>query len=438
MGNYLKKFSSYADYLAYRATDGWYYPAVNMVSDEVEKQIHYNNEIRMRWYDADTAKVPSFSGDVSIDQFKAWVDAASLPCEIKKDKTDFAYLKRGTGTAISDWTLRNDGNASHYNTDDKASYLQMTEIQNINVGLFQDSAAGWKEVRFNFDSGCPKGFHKWFAHPYWNSSLTNPITKQAGVWTKLIGRYDTTPVTTATDTASGINIMYGGNQGSTWDTDSMNWGASRLYPAIKATNSDLLEETYWEHLVLSYIFSAYFKTFNHQSIYGGLQDSYSTNSTTWTNGQTDSLMTHYGQLGSNMGYRFMHIENAIHGKQWIWGAGWLGDGTTGKYWMTYDDIKANAALNLDKSNADIIGTYANSWSGSWITNIDLWGVPTSVGSSSSTGFYDGCWSSPYATRCAYLGGTSSDGSLDGGFARSFYADTGYVGWGWRGRSTMNR
>lgn len=447
MSNNIRKFDSTAQYQKYRNTDGWAYPAVNVVSNGIETQTHYNNELRMRWSTTDTTIVPTFSGDISLADFKTWVDNASYPCEIKKDGTDFAYIKRSTGSSVADWTLRSDNSASHYNTDDKTNYLQMTEIENVNVGLFENTAEHWQEVRFNFDKGCPEGFHKWFAHPYWNASR--------GKYTKLIGRYNSTPAGTNTsDTAAGINCAFGLSQGGTkYDNYTLgNWTANLLLAATKATNANLLEETYWEHVVLSYIFSAYYGTFNHQSIFYGHATDYNTaeNPKTPTgagagaglNGHTDSLLVPHGTKVSNPsttngGYRFMHIENAIHGQQWIWGAGW--GGNNGKYYMTYDDIKANASATFIASNADVVGTYPTTLDNSYFGNADLWGVPTNTsGGSSSTRYCDAAWSNTGSDRVAYLGGRSVLGSSVGGFARAFDAVAGASAWDWRGRSTMNR
>jgi hypothetical protein len=203
MAKNLRKFSSTAEYENYRATDGWDYPSVCFVETSFENQIYYNNEFIMRWNDNDVVPVPTFSGSISLSEFKAWVDNASRPCEIRKDGLNFNYLLASnfekTASDYAGTTLI--GN-SHYKTSDKADYLQMTEIENVNVGLFKDSKKGIKEVRFNFDKGCPKGFHKWFAHPYWN--------EERGCYTKLIGRYNATPAgTSTTDTAAGINCAFG-------------------------------------------------------------------------------------------------------------------------------------------------------------------------------------------------------------------------------------
>jgi len=445
MSNYIKKFDSTTQYQKYRDTDGWEYPAINIVSNGIETQTHYNNELRMRWSTTDSTIVPTFSGEVSLSDFKTWVDNASYPCEIKKDGTDFAYIKRSTGSNVADWTLRDDDSNSHYNTSDKTDYLQMTEIENINVGLFENTAEGWQEVRFNFDKGCPEGFHKWFAHPYWN--------EERGCYTKLIGRYNSTPAGTSTsDTAAGINCAFGLSLGGTkYDNYTLGfWSADTLFYATQATN--LLEETYWEHVVLSYIFSAYYGTFDHQSIFRGHATDFNTAETpsnptgsgagAGLNGHTDSLLTPHGTKVSkpsttNGGYRFMHIENAIHGQQWIWGAGWTGN--DGKYYMTYDDITANASTTLTESDADVVGTYPKTSSGNYFGNADLWCVPTNTsGGSSSTRYCDSVLSRTGDGHVAYLGGDALSANGCGGFSRDFRNDAAHSYRYRRGRPTMNR
>ena len=454
MSKNLRKFTSNEAYNQYKATDGWDYPSVCFVQTNTQYEVHYNKEFIMRWYDSDVTKVPTFLGDISRDEFRNWVDHASKPCEIKKDGSDFAYLKmNANGIDMADFTKRSDDTASHYDTVDKTDYLQMTEIQNVNVGLFENQIEGWKEVRFNWDSGCPAGFHKWF-----------PNSKSG---TKLIGRYDSIPAgSSVSDTSSGINCCKGVSMGVA--TDSVwakgNWRADYLLAATKATPTNnsisLLEETYWEHVVLTYIYCAYFGTFNTQgattdSTYGTLTD-YRGNSANYSGryngstgnagnietGVTDTILKHCGSLGNNSGYRFMHIEDAIHGKQWIWCAGWKGNTQTtgGSYYMTYDDILANtSASDWDTSKAEVKGVYPYNANSTYISAIDLWQVPTSLtASSSTTGFYDGWWSFYTGSgRVAYVGGVSFSGALDGGFARAFFNVASDSGWVRRGRSTMN-
>ena len=438
MSDFIKKFGSVEEFNSYRSKDGWGYPSVNYIKNGEESSVHYNNELIMQWNENDTAKAPSFYGDVSHDDFKAWVDSAAKVCEIKKDGSDFAYLKM-SGNNVADYTLRADGSASHYTTADKADYLQMTEIKNINVGLFKDSVKGTKQVRFNFDAGCPKGFYKWFP----NSTSG----------TKLFGRYDVAPITsTSAAGTEGINCCYGESQGAytEYNYEKGNWSSNTLLAGIKATNANLLEETYWEHLVMSYLFCAYYKTFDTQSVATGLQSGYNKNpgyAGQWTAGGTDGILTPHGKNpvvnDNNEAYKFMHLENPLHGKQWIWGAGWVGKSTEGKgeYWLTLDDIVANKTATLSKNDAQFYGTYiaGSTITGKYISKIDLFGVPTEANASSSTGFYDGFWANGLAdSRVAYLGGSSDDGLIDGAFARSFGDDAPAAYWAWRGRITMNK
>jgi hypothetical protein len=441
--NNLKKFGSIDDFYTYRATDGWSYPSVCVVDDENSSEAHYNDELRMRWYDKDTAKTPTFYGEITQDEFKTWVDSTCFPCEIKKDGTDFAYLKTGTGTAMSDWSKRANSAASHYNTTDKLDYLQMVELQNVNVGLFHNASEGWNEIRFNFDTGCPSGFHKWFAHPYWNSTKVNPITGQTGVWTKLMARYDSSSSGTSTDAASMTNVAFGTAQATSTDPFS----ATSLLALNTKTNSNLLEITYWEQLVLSYIFCAYFKTFNSQSIYGGLISG--TSDYTWTSGQTDTLLTHFGQLGNNMGYRFMHMENPIHGKQAIWTSGCtttrISANKLVKTCLSYDDQVSNSAVILTLDNSDVVESLDYSVITSpdgYVNNVNLWGFNNSntTGGSSSLGFYDKQYTEYNqgdGDYCMAAGGNSADGAGCGAFWRGGFLSTS-TNAAIRGRATLIR
>lgn len=253
----IKKFKSLDEFNAYRASDGWNYPAINYVNDdEGNKQVFYNNEFIMRWYDDDMLKTPTLLGDIKYEEFKYWVDNCSLPCEIKRDGTDFSYLLTDISTdnsklVVSDYTKRSDGTPSHYNTDDKDEYLQVTEISNINVGIFSgvDVGGSYKEVRFNFDKGCPLGFRKWFGNSYFN--------EERNCYTKLWGRYDATiNADSALDVSAGNRIEY-----------NKKWVPSKFKESREKTNRNILGVTYWEQYVLGLIFTAYYKTFNHSSIF---------------------------------------------------------------------------------------------------------------------------------------------------------------------------
>lgn len=454
MSKNIRKFTSQADYDAYKAEDGWDYPSVSFVETSIDSQVHYNNEFIMRWYDNAVIKTPSFYGEVSHDDFKKWVDHASYACEIPRNSTsasDVVFYPTTTGTnTVTDWD-------SLHRTD--GSYLQMALIENINVGCFQDTSKGIKEIRFNFDKGCPDGFHKWFSHGTDAFTATDGVIDESTHkyfknTSKLFGRYDVAPITSTTQAstgAEGINMCANSSQGTgqNWSTYTLeggytkgNWNSNALLAGIKATNANLLELTYWEHYVMTMIFCAYYGTFNVQDIYNGMTNNYSAGGQAgdFINGTTEStLFTHYGEVstnsGSNTAYRFMHLENPLHGKQWIWGAGWKG--SNGTYYMTFDDKKANEAATMVNSKADVTGTYATNWSQSYISKIDVFGVPTAVEGSSSSGFFDAAWSATGTDRVAYLGGNSGSGDVCGGFARSFGDAASYTYWSRRGRVTMN-
>jgi hypothetical protein len=90
-------------------------------------------------------------------------------------------------------------------------------------------------------------------------------------------------------------------------------------------------------------------------------------------------------------------------------------------------------------NADIIGTYNTSLNSSWITNVDIYGIPVTVGSSSSTGFYDGAWSinsSKYYISA--LGGWSNSDLYAGGFSRLISTTPDYSSNNIRGKATLIR
>ena len=452
MNENIKRFNSHSDYEKWKATDGWDYPNVSFIDSLTEQALYYNNEFIMRWSNNDTVITPTFLGDISHEEFKAWVDQCSNPCEIKKDGTEFAYLKH------TDLTKKLDGTDSHYG-EDYPDFLQFSEIENINVGLFQNTKEGWCEVRFNFDKGCPKGFHKWFAHPYWN------VEKKK--YTKLIGRYNIIPVdTVSTIATNGITINAGFNMNPTngsftYTYEKENLSANAILSGINNTltteateaGMKLLEITYWEHLVMSYIFAAYFKTFDSQSIALGLQDDWRNFCGNYPNGAIDSATTFLKGAGdshfavasttnnSNQIYKFLWLDMPLFGQQWIWGAGFVGNSAVipGQYWMTFDDLVANKAATMSKDDADVIGQYPANISGTYIKTMDLFGVPQTAGGSSSTGLYDGFWNTVPQDNCiAYLGGISSDGLLCGSWARIFNNGASNATWGPRGRATMVR
>ena len=344
----IKKFESKAAYEIYRATDGWDYPAVNLVDDGNCREVHYNNEFIMRWYDEDLVKVPSFFGDVSWEEFKDWVDNASRPCEVRTNTTitptEIYYLNP------EDLGEREDGTTSNIAATD---WYQMAEIKNINVGLFENSSEGWKEVRFNFDKGCPKGFHKWFPNA--------PSGK------KLWGRYDAIYLVENDALSCCANISIGGDS----------YSPTSFFQYMSAANNNLLSLTYWEYHVLVFIFCAYYKTFDVQSVCDGLcwyEDDLNENENfvslrrDYPNGWIDTrvsghagkhILSNYSSVSghNNEAYKFMWLENPLHGISYIYTAGCCA--LYPNIYYCFDDIKANAAVSLDSNReyADLIIPY---------------------------------------------------------------------------------
>ena len=400
----IKKFKSLNEYEGYRFQDGWDYPSVCWIENGIgESTIHYNNEFIMRWNDNDTAKTPTFLGDISRAQFRDWVDNASVPVEVSKNTHIVEDLG---GDAVS----------GHHSD---SSYLQMAEIQNINVGLFEDSRAGTKEVRFNFDHGCPKGFHKWFAHPVWNQNRS--------AWVKLISRYNC-----YYDANGYMNNQTG--QGHTRSNDNYcDWSANDFHAANIQTG--LMEITWWEQLVLKYIICAYHGTFDIQSVYQGWTDMDEENC---ISGLTDTSYglneDAHGVDSTTGGYKFMWLENPVHGDGYLWCSG--ATNKNSQLYITFDDIKASQAAVLSESNADL--TFKMLPNNGYIKKINLLGIPTELGASDTTGFYDYyySWASGDTPGCFYAGGDYGDGSYAG--AWQLYLNNAFDGTAsdFRARSTF--
>ena len=376
----LKKFNSIEEFNIYRNQDGWDYPAVNIVKAGDINETHYNNELRMRWYSSDTAKVPVILGDLTHDKFVEWVKEAAVPCEIKNDGTDFStfrpiYALSNGKLAGYDYSKRNDSSGSHYdtNTDDYAinlDYLQMVVIKNINVGLFENKSEGWKEVRFNLDKGCPKGFHRWF-----------PEEK------KLFGRY--------------VNFYQSGDNPGVNICKSVGYTNSNVIKSgsnlINQNNSNLLFMTYWEYLVLQYIMCAYYKSFNIYNDIISLDNKSTGYGDQKDNNITTSIDSEYG--------RFFYIEGIQSKALPLWLTG-IFIGEDSKYYMTYSDISANwedwiNANRPENSNEepmknvdnfpkvyDVSGNKINVASQNlYVSDIDLFAFPTEMSGTSSSGFY---------------------------------------------------
>lgn len=374
-----------------------------------------NRSFGIEWSLDDTVKTLEYVGNTSMEAaFKNWCDTSGKPCEIKKDGTDFAYLTNTSGVASStNWLTRADGSASHYQSSDKANYLQMVEQQNVNVGSFINYTTRKMAVYFNFDKVCPVGFHRWFKND-----------------TKLLGRYDFTP----NADGSTVDCAYGLSQGT-----AVTWSANLMLTRLKATKSDLMEVTAWELIVDAWLQACYYKTFDIPSSARGrgVESGNEAAVRNYVNGTQDSLTTPHGAVnGASGGYRWMYRENPTDGKQWIWGAGWRGQNGTG--YLTFDDEKANAVALMSLDNADVTMTYLTNCGGTYMKNVDFFTMPIEAGGGSSLGFCDGNWSNTANDRVFYAGGASNVGVICGPFARYVNIDASAVVWGRRGRCALNR
>ena len=380
----------------------------SIAKEEVAKS---TESFGLRWSLDDTVKAPEYVGNTTlVDKFKNWVDTSPLPCEIKKDGTDFAYLTNTAGVASStNWATRKDGSASHYQTSDKADYLQMCELFNINISPSINQLDRTMTVWFNTDTTCPAGFYRWFKNK-----------------SKLFSRYDST----FNADGSTIDACYGTSQ------PSGNWSFNTAFTMHKATNANLLCLTAWEIICLLWIQAAYYKSFDMQTaLAGGLQTDSETAARGYVNGSTDTLTTPHGKISSGA-FRFMYLENAFWGKQWLMGFGWRGQ--AGKGYLTFDDAKANKAATMALEDADVTMTYLTNTSSTYCKNVDFFTMPIEAGGSSTSGFYDGNWSNTYTERVFYVGGDSTNGSLCGAFARILHIDASHSTWALRARCAMNR
>lgn len=378
------------------------------VTDQLKALAAMENSVGIQWNTDDSLKTITYIGNSALKQkLMDWIDTSPKPCEVKKDHTDFAYLTNTSGVASStNWTTRIDGSASHYNTDDKADYLQMVELENINIKIKTDSNENVYAVIFNFDDECPSGFKRFLVED-----------------TKLFGRYDSTA------NGTGYDICYGKN----WTGNN---SANNMFTAN--TNTGIWEITAWEYTVISWLMVFRYGTFDSQTALGsGVSTGSQSAAEAFTNGKTDSLTTPHGKVSVTGGYaiRFMYIEN-LYGLRWLWLAGWRGQTTTG--YFTYDDEKANAAVLLVTTNADETHKIV-ACSGTYAKNVNKLGLLTESGGSSSSGFYDGHWSNVTANdRIMYVGGCSGIGLIDGVFSRYVSCAASDSGWTLRGRGAIRR
>ena len=356
----------------------------------------------IRWNIDDAVKTITVVGNTTLyNKFKTWVETSGKPCEIKKDFTNFAYLRNEAGVASNvNWTERADGTGSHYATEDKNDYLQLVELQNINVAPFINLLDRTMTVYFNLDSVCPNGFYRWFKNG-----------------TKCMGRYDLTfnEDNTTLDCAAGNSQPTG------------NFSANSIHSMTVATNANLLNWTAWEIIVFGWLEVAYYGTFDVATARGGQMNS----------GSESAARAACGAVGG--GHRFMYCENAIDGKQWLWGAGWKFT-ANGVAKFTMDDVKANAAVTVTDANAEItVNFHVVAAAGyKYPKNINFFGMAEDEDGSSSTGITDGQYLNTAGGTVFYAGGASGYGANCGVFARFANTSASYAYWSQRGRCALNR
>ena len=368
----------------------------------------------IRWNIDDAVKTITIVGNTTLyNKFKTWVETSGKPCEIKKDFTNFAYLRNEAGVASNvNWTQRADGTGSHYATEDKNDYLQLVELQNINVAPFINLLDRTMTVYFNLDSVCPNGFYRWFKNG-----------------TKCMGRYDLT----FNEDGQTLDCAAGNSQ------PTGTFSANNIHSMTVATNANLLNWTAWEITVFGWLEVAYYGTFDVATVRGGQLNSGSEQAARgWVAGTTDTLVAACGAAGG--GHRFMYCENAIDGKQWLWGAGWKFK-ANGKAVFTMDDVKANAAVSITDANAEITVDFVEVAAANWQypKNINFFGMAEDIDGSSSTGITDGQYLTPScANNVFYAGGYSGSGAICGVFARHASDSASAAYWNLRGRCALNR
>lgn len=344
----------------------------------------------IEWSLDDTVKTINYVGDIElVEYFKKWVDESPRPCEIKKDGTDFAYLTNTPGIASNvNWQTREDGTLSHYDTSDKADYLQMVEMQNINIKFKTDNILKKMSVWFNFDKECPYGFSRWFKSE-----------------AKLFCRY------IPTKNGDGYDIAKGLSRGSAWSL-SMDEHLTRC----KATGAGLYALTFWETTVLTWLQVAYYKTVDVDSSPRGKY--FNGDGLTYQNGTLDSLVTPHGPI-DGLGFRFMYMENCLEGIGHVLCAGTLVSDS--KCYITKDDRVAQKAAKIEVKDADIEVELRYDGA-SYTINIDYFGFPQDNKGSSSTGFINAYYWR-YTGNFIFIGANSPNTTYYGLFSRFAHKGT---------------
>lgn len=344
----------------------------------------------IEWSLDDTVKTINYVGDIElVEYFKKWVDESPRPCEIKKDGTDFAYLTNTPGVASNvNWQTREDGTLSHYDTSDKADYLQMVEMQNINIKFKTDNILKKMSVWFNFDKECPYGFSRWFKSE-----------------AKLFCRY------IPTKNGDGYDIAKGLSRGSGWSL-SMDEHLTRC----KATGAGLYALTFWETTVLTWLQVAYYKTIDVDSSPRGKY--FNGDGLTYQNGTLDSLVTPHGPI-DGLGFRFMYMENCLEGIGNVLCAGTLVSDS--KCYITKDDRVAQKAAKIEVKDADIEVKLLHEGI-TYTINIDHFGFPQDDKGSSSTGFINAYYWK-YSGNFIFIGAYSPNTDYYGLFSRFAHKGT---------------
>ena len=389
---------------------GGVYSSIDNVQKQVDLLFTMGRCAGIRWNVSDTVKTVEYIGNLAMKQKVIdWIDNSPLPCEFKKDGTDFAYLQNTAGVASStNWLKRIDGTDSKYKDAD-TDYIQAVELENINIHFEYDESGNVTAVYYNFDDTCPSGFHRWFKES-----------------TKLCGRYDLT----FNSDGQTLNSCNGTSQ------PSGNFSFNNVFSMTRATSASLMNLTGWEIAVIGWLQVFRYGTLNIQAstLGEGLSSGGEPAARNWVNGTTDTLTTPHGASGG--GFRFMYMENVNYGKQWLMGFGVRGDLTVGRF--TRDEDKANTAVI--PAIADCEGTFTiTATSSTYAKNVNELGVLTQSGGSASSGFYDGNWSNTSQdNRILYCGGNSIYGSLVGPFARVLDIDVSGAAWHLRGRCAMKK
>lgn len=475
---------------------------VQVTNDYITRNawVNNNNCFGIHWSGADTSKKATIVGSESAyTTFRNMMRNNTQPCEVAKSSIQIINSDVPNNSPIyyvnesaiidldkTDLTKTAAGADSHNSIQIEGhnDYLQMVKIPQLYVGFMVegDMPTQTYEVWFYVgNQAAPAGMSPWFLKETIQVSEvdnTDTISKidSAGSY-KLFCRYNSL----SSDTAAGgtaICSCSGSNQASG------TWSANALHTAN--VNTKVYEITYWEYIIMCYVFIAYFakgvsgtesnaaSSFNIENYYHGLESGSEAAaratgdySSTY-NGCLDTVAAANNGIGpkntANAPYVFLWIENALHAKQYIWTAGCSNmqteideyfdssyahlDSSSGATWksmrsyLTYAPNKANSYVHSTTVYDKIFhfnGLVSNSgWNG-YISQIDIYGYPkrTGSGAGASAGYYDQWYTNATASTVMYVGGPSNSGSYNGLFCRSFHATAAHAYWYLRGFATLD-